>query len=788
MDTSQYILSFNFQEFTSQVESVTRSYTDLGATIRSVAQGAGEDVDALQEKVSSVTSALGSLSSTLDLTFLSLQRSMQDTSDILETIEKQSKEISSNFGNLGQALGGLTSSPAPETAGERIQDVAPGGISGVAVIDGGAGGEGSEALEALKQEADSAVEHAKQQIENLEKAKEGISKEMNVVARTVVKEGKSLKSGVGSLVSRASMGVLGAGLMGGALTAMILGVSENYRKQAESGEVINVLEATGERIYSAPVRKAKNWFSAFQEKAQYHYGIGRKEVQGIMKQMVDAGFKSTDMLDRFSKKLGKVGSNVVTLTLGLDKHLNLATGSSMQNTIEVTQQYGTSLQGAARGMMDLNLSAQQSGAGMNKFIDSVMSGGSALAQYGIDLREVVAMTSKLEKHYRDMGLGKQYAGALGTQAATGIAQGLSNLPDAMKALVGKEMGYGEGFEAIQGFEEGWQSVLSGRSATKFGESMSALGNIVDRHIGHGGRAAQIAFLKSSQGGNMGSLAATTFIDMKNAGELEDLTDNSKESNRNLEKLKQAFLTEGQQVSELQKDQRDIIDGMAGVGRGILQMVGGLIGVMVVGIRSLPALVRWLYEKTLGDDKKADRIMDSLTRVQDEQFTAISSGFDTFSDAASKLGDTALAKVFKHLGSNVQSAANADFSGMNDADLLRRDVMDMKFTLADLTSNLKDALESTQEHREDALDTSLPIGERLAARTRSNTAWKRANKLSDQRKRAVDVLKRADGFSQEQKDWEMMQPEMAQIRIVNAVIMKANAIGKEMSQHRTMTGR
>lgn len=650
MDTQQYILSFNFEEISSQVESISRSYTELGSTIRGISGKVSEDVEALKLKVSSVTSTLNLLSSTLATTFVALRGNLVETSGILDEISKHSKTIADNFSHIPAAFGGLGPDKSKDTMSERLQDIVP-------------ASKGDEAGSIGKiSDSDEVNDADKKDKAEMDKAEEDSRKRQSAFLAVIEREARSAKSGVGNILSRASMGGLGGGIIGGALTAMILGYSERNRQQTERGEVLNVMEATGERLFTKPIQKATRQFSAFQEKAQFYYGIGRKETQGVMKQMVDSGYSANEMLERYDKKLGEVGENTVTLTLGLDKHLNLASGTSMQHIMKLTSEYGDTLKEASNNIVLLSRTAQQSGAGINRFIDSVMSGSAALTQYGVDLKDVVNLTSQLEKHYTEMGLGKQFAGQLATSAMQGITSGISGFDQATKMRLGGMISPGkEGFAALQSFEEGWQAVRTGEDKGRLVKTLNAMRELQEEVVGGAPRETKIQFWKER---GLSSLGATTFVDEAAKGSFDRLNNNSEEANKTWKGLKDAFKTESEQVSELQKDQRDIIKGLARVGEGLLQLVGGLLGVVITGIRSMPALVAWAVEmiKPLGDKAKANRIMDAIIATQDKQFAAVSAGADKFGVGLGDLSETALGKIFKVLGSNLKSAVKEDFSG------------------------------------------------------------------------------------------------------------------------------
>lgn len=668
-DNSQYILSFNLDEVSSQITGVGRSYTELGDTIRGISRSVQDDVESTNQKLSAITSTLSVLTSSLDLTFATLGKHLVETSHLVEDIAKHSKTISENFSNLPSTLTTPGISQAKDTVGERTADVLGGAAVGGILAGGGKDGD-TEAVGAVKSEIDSMVEDAQKRLTLLAKSLEDTKKQSGGIADILKKEAKSAKSGAMSLVSGASMGAVGGGLLAGALSMMILGYKEGDRKQAEKGEMLNVLEATGESLFSKPVQKANNWFGKFQENAQFFYGIGRKEIQAVVKQMVDSGHDAIDLTKEFNSELGEVGINTVTLAIGLDKHLNLASGDSMKKITSLVQDYGTSMGDAATNVMNLSLKAQQSGAGISKFMDSVMSGSSALAQYGIDLKEIVNLTSTLEDHYTAMGLDKQYAGQLATSAASGIAQGMAGLQTPMQMMIASEMGLGTGYEGLQKLEEGWSRVKEGGQKEHFVERLNAMRAIQEREVGGASRAVKIAFWKEQ---NMTGPAATAFVDQASKGDFKRLLVSTEASAEALDGLKKAFKTEGEQVSEIQKDQRDIINGMASVGKGILQMVSGLLGVIIVGIRSIPALIDYAVNKLMpgGDGERADRIMDAILATQKKQFAVLGAGMESTAEGTDKLADTVFSKMNKVFGSGLKSAIGDDFSGYQAIDKMAK---------------------------------------------------------------------------------------------------------------------
>jgi hypothetical protein len=86
-------------------------------------------------------------------------------------------------------------------------------------------------------------------------------------------------------------------------------------------------------------------------------------------------------------------------------------------------------------------------------------------------------------------------------------------------------------------------------------------------------------------------------------------------------LKNAFITEGERLSNLQKMQRELYKAISSIGRGLLKILTGLVGVLVMGFKSLPVLIMALIPGSLVGQSE----LDELSRKFDALSTSISSG-------------------------------------------------------------------------------------------------------------------------------------------------------------------
>ncbi len=670
----EYLLTFDFTSFTSQFTNLNKSFTDFGETIHKIAGQVSVDMKGLQDQANTLFTTLSNMGMLSDTGFKSFEKHMKETSGYLEEYQKKSGEIAqklkdisnTDISKLVQAAG---AGGAPGSVHERTEDVLPGGVKG-------SDPEVGEAVEKQKTK----LEELMSKMDDVDKKFAGLDKKLEEMFAhiwdKVKKEMSQAKSKAQSIFSQLTGGLLAGGIFSMALGAILLGYKEKDRKAAEAGEMLNAFEAGTSDFFSKSTKHASKWFSDFQEKAQWYYGIGRQEVQSTIKTMIDAGYTTDQIMTKFDKKLGEVGKNVVTLSLGLDKHFNLATGTAAQNVNNLVTNYGDSLEDAADKYVKLSFAAQRSGMGVSKFVDAVMSGSQALTQYGIDLNDVVQVMGTLQKHYKDMGLDKQYAGAQAAGALGGITQGIAGFGMGMQVIVAQRMfpKAANALEARQKFLEGWQRVSKGEDKGFLIDAVQTAVRYAKEQTG-GSREESIYFLEQQ---GLTSQAATAAVDvaekLDKGAEIQDL------SNKETKALREAFLTEGKAVSELQKTQRDLIKGMSDIGMGLLKILGGILGTLILGFKWLVTLPARLLMMP-GD--QADELDAQIGAAFDVQFASISSGLTQVKKGAGEVKD-AVGQIFEEAFGSLSAALGVNF---RSGEMLQQMVSRMATGLAKVESDV-----------------------------------------------------------------------------------------------------
>jgi len=350
--------------------------------------------------------------------------------------------------------------------------------------------------------------------------------------------------------------------------------------------------------------------------------------------------------ESFSEDLGEVGRNIGTVTLGLDKMLNLATGASLKGAFAIAESEGVSLKKATQSFLELAKAAQTSGVGIDKFINAVMGGYQALRQYGVEVKDVEQTMTRLVKHYREMGLGDKAAGEYAARGVGVLAQGISGMGDTQAAILGMRMYPGlNAHEAKQKVREGWMEMTDkgeGADVNMANKLVMAARSEIDEKMAGASRAEKIYGLQQFFGSNE---AATHAFELTEA--IKEGTATEEDSLNFMERLHDSFKTEAEAYSDLMKVQRDLINAMRKIGEGVLMMLSGLLGTIVVGFKSIPALIDALLSKGEERERKLNEIQTMVNTQTSNLGDGVLRGLDGMKEMGGVLGNTAL-KMSKDL--------------------------------------------------------------------------------------------------------------------------------------------
>ena len=633
MAAQDYIISFDFAAIQRQISGLQDSYSKLNDTFKKSANESTAIISSLEDQFSKLSSVIATSFDNMQLFYASLTGNLEKTDMMYKSIFKTMKQLSKDTLKMGAAA----SSEKKDASKDKGE------------------GEDSKITDRIKKVMDKLKGQAKDANTTIGKLTLAFETLKGVVDKEFKNAGKAVASSANNLLGGA-LPDMGGSLFGGLLGIIVGGIQWRQRQGAERGEMFNVVEASGE-VFSKYGGAIVDKFAAFGEKAQFQYNVSRQEVQKAVGIAVNAGLKSKELIKDLSKDIGKVGENTTITSVALDKHFGMAGGTSMQKSVEIMEKYGGSLDQAYKKYEDLMFMAQRSGMSMEKYVDAVMSGSSAMVQYGIDMKDTVHVMEQMRKHYEAMGMDKKQAGAWAADTTKGIMQGVAGMNEQFKLLVAQKMfNTSDVFKASRLINEGVQRYASGENKDFQIQYFNTIKNTLQEMFG------------SKEDVKLMALQDGTIASMKTADAMAFLASTFKEgqelegkSKAQADAFMKAFETEGKTLTDLQKVQKDLIEGMAKIGEGLLQILTGLVGVFIVGFKSLIAGSGALVKAFFGTpDEKADaqKTFDYISENMGIQTAAIGTGVTRLAQGLGETGKALAGAMDVVMGQTVDALKKA----------------------------------------------------------------------------------------------------------------------------------
>lgn len=492
-------------------------------------------------------------------------------------------------------------------------------------------------------------------------------------------EGKDKKSKPGYL-DREMQGVMGklrsllstlmvpsaGALLAGGIGILAYGVSEQQRMKAEAGEASDIIVVAADGHLKKLRNRATAFLSGFQESLQKFYGISKQEVQAVAKVFSEGGTKIEDVLQGRDASLGMVGQNFLSFSLGVDKLLNVAGGTTARAMVDYAERYGMSLEESKNTLTRmLEIGGAEGGLGFVRFSKMVNEAAPALERLGFSVDATTEFMGKMQGAFEGLKIPKQMAGNLLVKGTQKMAEGLSSMSEGWVRAFAERMGMGEGPEAVQKFREYWVRMMKTKGNPE--EFDKFINLIVEESLKlfEGNELKTRYFMSNVLG--MGTEGAFLATESYKAGKNPDLNPKKKydAAKKSREALKDSFKTEAEKRTEWERGMNAWMKAISKIGLAALSLLARALGKMILYFRSIPAVVSNLLsgeEGRLKNERLMDRI-DKLMSDEGKSFNLLKQGFEELGIAGKKL----LGAAF---GENLDAISNAfseDPFSLSDSD-------------------------------------------------------------------------------------------------------------------------
>jgi len=557
----QFYIDLDLTGLESQLSDVQHSYTELGTAIQQITSDYKKSLSDMAG-LATQTVAPMDIPPTLEPGLNQLMAQMNEMQRNVPAVQAALKQLE----GLHEARRAAAASAGPRVAGNQP----PPGLPDP---------------ERIRAVAEQGQELALKTLAAVDKALDENESWKSRVQKLIESEMKKVRAKISEVLSNLP-GQVSTGFFGALMGSMVLGYTEKNRRRKEMGEMANMFEGGVNALFSKGSRDVVRKFSQWGENAQWQWGVGRKELQGGIKLMVDNGLTQAQMSKSFGRGLGDVGENVVTLTIGLAKHYNFSTSDAMEDVVSLVRDYGMGLSNAADLMVKMAAAGQGSSIGVKNFSRIVLASADPLSRMGVKAEDVGVFVDRLLKGYKSAGLDARYSGRQVEGVAVDMMTAFSNMDNAMKLAIARDMykdPEGDAMGLLIRFEDGVTRLARKESSDFLDKLITSFFHVVvDRSTNE--RSPAIQVIMSSL--NVENTTASRMFDfraiLEKGGELNSMDKKSKREFRN------AFVYESEQVSDLFKTKREMILGVGKMGEGILALIVDMVGMAMIGMQGMAA--------------------------------------------------------------------------------------------------------------------------------------------------------------------------------------------------------
>jgi hypothetical protein len=377
---------------------------------------------------------------------------------------------------------------------------------------------------------------------------------------------------------------------GGLFGLMAYGFVDRNRLDAQAAGLANILAAEGGALNSDLTAS----LNAFTERGEKFLGISKSEIQSAVGAAVRAGAGTSEILRGGKTELGDVGENLITLTTALDKHYQVASGSTMDEVLQLWKGHGENISKATDQVLRLDAAAERAGAGIADFSQFAVKVSTDLANYGVSGIEVGAALIDVQHEYMGAGLSAQAAMSFAKAGMAEVAKGLQGLNRSVRIKLGEMVNpHLHGLEAGQKIQDSW-SEEHGLEKT-----LTGLNTLAEQQTsGSQGTASsevkKRAWLEAIGLGFNGSELIVKLAE-KYHGHFELAKMTVKEQ----DELKNTFTNQSKTMGEVYSGVKQMLQGMSNMGQGLMGMITNFVGLSIVTIRGLMTLDMLDVMSTMG---------------------------------------------------------------------------------------------------------------------------------------------------------------------------------------------
>lgn len=314
---------------------------------------------------------------------------------------------------------------------------------------------------------------------------------------------------------------------------------------------------------------------------------GEKDLETVAHAFREVGFSQKDARQQIEGFSSAAGGSLMAATLGMDKALRLAEGTTAKFVGTLAQGFNMEGPKAFETLMKMKQAAQESGANINVFMQQTMEAASSLRFMTENVSALGAAQGHLGSKYQGLGMGKQTANEYAAQGMSGLAGMAGNMDIGLGSIIARNMGLG-GESAFSAYHQ----LVSPTAQKEAGVKMDPGQMFLEMQRVLPGNNKDDKWFAAMQLFGGDKAAADALVNLTK----EDL-ESGKVSAKDLADISGGFKSEAERQNRIAKDLEVIKDAVAKVSVGLL-------GMIVDALKALINVVMYVGAKITGDTARA----------------------------------------------------------------------------------------------------------------------------------------------------------------------------------------
>ena len=391
---------------------------------------------------------------------------------------------------------------------------------------------------------------------------------------------KSLISSVTSLIPGSDGGI------GGILGLMLFGKAREMEYAAAGQAAAQQFDQVGGNFENL-ARKMAGHIRALSVAS-----IATKEDFVAMNAAFASGsMNSKELYDKPVEGFKGVGgaNNLAAVTLGLDKHLELAGGSMGKMSAIMHSQFNMSAKESIMLLSDMVDKSEKLHVNQVQMAQSTLEASSAFKLMGVSVKDIsnfqVGLTDHMIKRFG--GEGHEGAGqAYAQQGVASAARGIAGLDVGMSAYLGEKLKFGSGLDAYVAMKD---PLAKNRNGTDnkdiFSKSIVEMAKLARENSGD--EAEQLYFLQKTMGVDIPGARAVL------EGADDAAAHGGKMSEGKMAAAQKGLETEGQKLSAIENYLKEIRNAFAELGVSLIEIITGGFKALIQGLMFVAGTIKGL---------------------------------------------------------------------------------------------------------------------------------------------------------------------------------------------------